>query len=275
VSVWIDPRIYKRPFQEIIDRDFGSSDEVEFHYLHEEEGAFHDMFAVHGSDLLSYALKDDNYFARLYIMPGRRMLRYHKDIMNTILKTLGIALLNLMNIKRLQNAAAIDPLTNCYNKREFIRQMERHIANASRYGNDLSVILFDIDHFKNVNDIYGHQAGDKVLERVSGTLFSEIRKGDCLSRYGGDEFVIILPYTKKARAMELADRVRRVVENLEIRIAKKKSINVTASFGVASLKNHSDQESLLSDADSMLYKAKASGRNTVMPQIKLFVSGRI
>ncbi|MFH1489199.1 MAG: GGDEF domain-containing protein, partial [Pseudomonadota bacterium] len=269
VRLWIDPSIYKEPLIKIIKKDLDIKAEIKTHFLHEGKGQFHDMVPFQVSDLLSYGLKNQKYFAKLYMLPGRKMFAYHDELMNIILETFSIALSNLMNIKHLENVAAFDPLTNCYNKREFNRHIERLISNAHRYGNDLSIIMFDMDLFKTVNDTFGHHAGDLVLKEVARTILEEIRKGDFLSRYGGEEFVIILPETKKARAIELAERLRRKIKKLNIRIEEKQHLKVTASFGVASLRKDTDKEALLKEADAFLYKAKAGGRNRVMPQLKL------
>jgi diguanylate cyclase (GGDEF)-like protein len=274
IRIWIDPRIYRKPFEDVIGRDFGRLDSVQFHYLHEDGGEFHGMVSLNGTDLQSYALRDQGYFAKLYLMPGRKMFHYHSDIMNAVLNMLGVALANLMHIEQLESAASVDPLTQCYNKRELNKQIESHVANACRHGNELSVIMFDIDRFKEINDTYGHQAGDAVLESVSLTVQSEIRRGDLLARYGGDEFVAVLPYTRRSRAMELAERLRRVIETLPIEVTGGKNIKATASFGVACLSRHANGENLLKEADAMLYRAKANGRNRVMPQLKLFVGER-
>jgi diguanylate cyclase (GGDEF)-like protein len=174
-----------------------------------------------------------------------------------------------MNLKNLENAAAFDPLTNCYNRREFSRLIEHNIANAQRYGKDLSIIMFDMDHFKKINDTYGHQGGDIVLKKVCQVIRSGIRKGDYLSRYGGEEFVLVLPDTKMTRAMELAERLRKTIENQPIKISEETDIKTTASFGVAALRSDSDKGTLLQEVDAMLYKAKTSGRNTVMPALKV------
>ena len=269
LEVWIDPSIYKDRLREVIENDFGESRLMEFHYLYEDHDHFHDQVTFGGRDLLAYGLRDERFFARVYILPGRKMMRYHGEIMSTILKTLGVSLKNHMNMKYLEHAAALDPLTNCYNKREFERRVVGYISNAKRYNEPLALIMFDLDHFKSVNDTHGHQAGDRVLCGIAKAIGTEIRKGDFLSRIGGEEFVLVLPHTKKSRAMELAERLRLVVQNLQPDSGEGKTIKVTASFGVASLREHSDKESLLEEVDMMLYMAKENGRNMVMPQLKL------
>ncbi|MCP4673609.1 MAG: GGDEF domain-containing protein, partial [Desulfobacula sp.] len=161
-------------------------------------------------------------------------------------------------------AAVIDPLTGCYNRREFVNQLKRNIAGASRHKNDLSLFIFDLDHFKKINDTYGHLAGDKVLQEISSLVQQNMRTDDIFARYGGEEFIAILPETDKIKAMELADRLRS-------KIAKKvityndDTIKITASFGVAQQDRCADMEKIIHDADTMLYKAKLNGRNIVMP----------
>ena len=272
LDVWIDPRVYKHPMRKIIEQDFSVQGVSNFHHIHDETGDRINTVTFHSTDLISYVLMDGKYFAKLYILPDRKMLFYHNDIINIVVKSLGISLTTYQNIKHLESAAAFDSMTNCYNRREFDRLIEHNIANANRYNRDLSIIMFDLDHFKKVNDKYGHLAGDTVLKEVAQAILSKIRRGDYLARYGGEEFVIVLPDTKRPRAMELAERLKQEVENLTITTRDKETIKITASFGVTSLKNQSDKTALLKQADSMLYKAKQSGRNIVMPQMKLLNS---
>ena len=132
--------------------------------------------------------------------------------------------------------------------------------------------MFDLDHFKSVNDQFGHLVGDLVLKQVAEAVHLKIRKGDYLSRYGGEEFVLVLPDTRRTRAMELAERLKLVIGALRIKTPEGDTVKITASFGVAALKKDDDREGLIKKADDMLYKAKAAGRNKVMPQIKLINS---
>jgi len=269
LDVWIDPSIYTDPFQKIIEKDFGGRAGYTTHHFSKGNHTPKPPVTFHSTDLIAYVLMDGKYFAKLYILPDRKMFFYHSEIINIIVKTLGISLTHHMNIKSLQNAAAFDPMTNCYNRREFERLIEHNIANAHRYNRDLSVIMLDLDHFKKVNDRYGHLAGDLVLKRVAEAVLSRIRKGDYLARYGGEEFVLVLPDTKRLRAMELAERLKQVIRKLEIKTNEGEAVKITASFGVAALKNNMTRDSLLEKADAMLYQAKAAGRNRVMPQMKL------
>jgi diguanylate cyclase (GGDEF)-like protein len=204
----------------------------------------------------------------MYVLPNRTVLPYHEDIISTIAKVVGLSLNHCMDMKKLADAAVIDPLTLCYNRRALEEFIDQTIASARRYGSDLSAVMFDLDHFKIINDTYGHQAGDNVLKAVSRTMLSTIRKCDYLCRYGGEEFVLIMPETKLSRAVEVADRLRSIIENLTIQYGGV-CIRVTASFGVAHLKTEYDKTQLLQDADKRLYDAKAKGRNRTVPDMRL------
>ncbi|MFZ2041465.1 MAG: GGDEF domain-containing protein [Desulfobacterales bacterium] len=269
LTAWVDPRVSRSALKNILQKDFSQTDNLDVCLLRQEPEALSALVTFNAADLLSYVLLDGECAARLYVLPERRMFAYHQEILQTLVKTLGIALSNLMTVKHLENAAAVDPLTNCYNRRVLDRQLTHQVANAHRYGQEVSLIMFDLDHFKQVNDRYGHQAGDRVLQQVAETVLGSIRKGDYLARYGGEEFVVILPETKKLRAMELAERLRAKIANLVVGLPDGRSLSVTASFGVSAIRQDLDETGFIREADTMLYKAKAAGRNTVMPSLKL------
>ncbi|MBI4698424.1 MAG: GGDEF domain-containing protein [Nitrospirae bacterium] len=176
-----------------------------------------------------------------------------------------------MKIKRLETEAAIDPLTKCYNRRAFDNYIEHDIANAERYDGDLSAVIYDLDHFKVINDTYGHPAGDMVLKEIACMVSSSIRKCDYIARYGGEEFALVLPDTKFFNAIDLAEKLRNKIEHHRM-FLNDKQIKVTASFGVATLKRGSDKNRFLQEADEMLYRAKSAGRNKVMPNLKNCIS---
>ena len=215
-------------------------------------------------NITSYEIKEDNYFARVYILTNKGLLDFYDDEIDMILKTTQTAISRQIDIKKLSDAAATDPLTQCYNRREFEVQLKRNVSNATRHNKELSVFMFDLDHFKEVNDTYGHQTGDLVLKEISALVKNNIRTADVLSRYGGEEFIAILPETNKQKAMELANRIRKNIETRRIK-TNGDEIRVTASFGVSTLKESPDMNQLVHDADAMMYKAKLNGRNTVMP----------
>jgi len=157
----------------------------------------------------------------------------------------------------------IDGLTQIYNKRYFLESLEREIARSNRYRRDMSLVMFDIDHFKKVNDTFGHLAGDQVLKHLAITIKSKIRREDLFARYGGEEFAIVLPEIDGYNAHQFAEKVRRIVEATDFRFEQTK-IDVTVSMGVATLDaDTSDAAALIKRADERLYEAKGAGRNCV------------
>ncbi len=160
-----------------------------------------------------------------------------------------------------------DPLTGLYNRRYFIEQIELEFKRSKRYSRDLSLLMLDIDHFKLVNDNYGHQIGDIVLRKISSVIINLLRDSDLAFRYGGEEFMIILPETKSEDAINVAERMKQEIMNTQHNYS---SINftVTASFGIVSIKDMIDKfetiDDIIKKVDDNLYKAKNSGRNTII-----------
>jgi len=264
IDVWLDPRMYKTSIEDIIIRDFKIKDTKDLTYLnvHNDQEECLEKFSL--DSLVHYDHKEENCYSRLYMMPSRPITEFHDDVVGILLQGCNSALSRQIKIQQLTDAAAIDPLTGCYNRRAFEAQLKGHAAGAGRHGKSLSVFMFDLDHFKSLNDTYGHLGGDEVLKEVSRLVRRNIRAEDIFARYGGEEFIAILPETDKARAIELADRLRQKICALRIPFDNR-TIRVTASFGVAQLGAGADILKLVEDADSMLYKAKFNGRNTVMP----------
>ena len=165
----------------------------------------------------------------------------------------------------LVDVALSDPLTGIANRRFFVSQVEIEIARARRTGAPLSLLVVDVDHFKEINDTYGHAVGDQVLQSVVASCLGALRSGDTLSRLGGDEFVALLPGTNAAAAAGVARELCDVVEQLSLRSIGPKS-GVTLSIGVAALQpGTTDWQSMLEAADRNLYVAKATGRNRAIP----------
>jgi len=162
--------------------------------------------------------------------------------------------------KKLQVLATQDPLTGCLNRRSFYRLFENHFNSAREFSQDLSCVMVDIDHFKSINDRYGHVIGDQVLEKVAQTLRSALRKDDVICRYGGEEFCILLPHIDAKNAVQAAERFRAAIEALNC-----SGIRITASFGVSSIQFEAARPQILVDqADKALYTAKNGGRNRVV-----------
>lgn len=159
----------------------------------------------------------------------------------------------------IKNLSQTDPLTNLYNRRFFNETLDTIQKNQSRY----AIILMDIDHFKMINDQYGHHFGDEVLQRVASLLCSQTRHTDIVARYGGEEFIIALPDTSLAVAHEIAERCRLIIQNEILETVEHKNIRCTASFGVAISIYGIHINKVIHLADQALYHAKQLGRNRV------------
>ncbi|WP_457568385.1 GGDEF domain-containing protein [Desulfurobacterium sp.] len=159
----------------------------------------------------------------------------------------------------LQKLATRDMLTGAYNRWKFLEDLENELERARRYDYPVSLIMFDIDHFKRVNDAFGHDAGDRVLKKITSIVKDSIRKVDTLVRWGGEEFIIFLPNTDKNGAAVLAEKIRKKVENTVFDEVGR----VTVSFGVTQLERKDTVDELLKRVDRVLYKAKRLGRNRV------------
>lgn len=165
---------------------------------------------------------------------------------------------------RISEQAIRDPLTNLFNRRFLNEFMERELAQARRNQKPLAVVMLDLDHFKQLNDQYGHQTGDKVIEMVAKHLLRQSRRTDILFRFGGEEFLVILPNTTAAQAKHLAENWRVHVEQSQV-FAKHQAVNITLSAGVACYPEHGTTAfNLIQTADEALYQAKAAGRNQVV-----------
>ena len=166
---------------------------------------------------------------------------------------------------KLRESALTDALTNLYNRRHLEACLTNEIDRARRYRVPLSCIMFDIDHFKAINDTHGHDSGDKVLVAVSSLAKQLARSTDIVARFGGEEFVILLPNTTAQAAYQVAEKLRTGIADLKVVLADSHSVNVTASFGVTELPQQADSEvdshQLLNSADEALYQAKSEGRN--------------
>ncbi|HKL60369.1 MAG TPA: sensor domain-containing diguanylate cyclase [Sphaerochaeta sp.] len=178
--------------------------------------------------------------------------------------SLALALHNAMTHDQVQKLAAIDPLTNVYNRRFGLSRLHEEFVRAVKQNIALAVLMIDIDHFKQVNDVYGHTVGDRVLRTLATTTRSQLREGDILVRLGGDEFMVVLLGASKADAMEVGEAIRRQIAEKHIKYGEQ-SINVTLSIGGASFPelDVEYEKDLIEAADQALYRVKESGRNKV------------
>lgn len=165
--------------------------------------------------------------------------------------------------QQLSSIAIHDKLTGLYNRHFVVDQLEMQHDLFQRYGSPCSLVLLDIDHFKQVNDIHGHAVGDETLVAFGRRVEKVLRHGDIFARYGGEEFMLVLPVTYLEAALQFADRIRKLIADQQL-LDQPVQLSITASFGVAQLKPGESVADWLSRADQALYKAKAGGRNCVM-----------
>lgn len=184
-----------------------------------------------------------------------------------IVGLLGLALFDFVSVRflrRIEAMATHDGLTDLYNRREIERYIDIECKRANRYTTQLSVILLDIDHFKKVNDQYGHPAGDQALRIVSKVIRQNIRKTDIAGRYGGEEFLILAPGISLEGTKTLTERLRTMIKTTPIQINSQKTITVTASMGFSCHSSaKTSPESLVKSADEALYQAKTDGRDRI------------
>jgi len=170
-------------------------------------------------------------------------------------KKLEIALKQTRDL--FERQARIDYLTGIYNRLMFNELLEAELQRARRYGSDLSLIMFDLDHFKEVNDTCGHNIGDHVLKEVAQLVSDSIRAHDILTRWGGEEFMVLIPKSDQSQAATLAEKLRCLVESYDFG----KGLQITASFGVTKFKSEDNADSFTARSDAAMYLAKKNGRN--------------
>jgi diguanylate cyclase (GGDEF)-like protein len=191
----------------------------------------------------------------LYTEPGTEVSDRHRNLFASLGNQIGIAINNARLYEETKTFSLHDPLTGLGNRRLMETQLEKCFDMARRYDEALSLVMIDIDHFKHYNDTQGHLAGDQLLTMLAKILLREVRRADYVFRYGGEEFLVLLPETGPERAQEAAERLRKTVEA---------EAGVTISLGVAHLEESpSKPEQLIAHADRALYRAKQNGRNRV------------
>lgn len=216
----------------------------------------------------------DNFMCLLIPMPGQRVLLIAEQV--TLAATLEEVTAELQRTRRIltiketelraviaqaQEVSHTDPLTFLPNRRQIIGDLQREVIFSDRYGTPLTLSMVDIDHFKSINDSYGHMVGDDVLRSLAGELRDHIRYPDTIGRYGGEEFLILLPHSTLQAAEEQAERLCRHTRSLRFRTGEQE-IAVTISIGVAQYRVHrEDWQAFLSRADAALYQAKQNGRD--------------
>jgi two-component system, cell cycle response regulator len=177
-----------------------------------------------------------------------------------ILKFIQGGNIEAMYHEEIYQMTIVDGLTQIHNKRYFLEFLDREMARCSRYERPLSLVMFDMDHFKSINDSYGHLAGDYVLKRVAELIGKHVRKEELFARYGGEEFAIIMPETTGKKAGIFCEKIRRMIEECPI-VYEQKEIPITISLGIAVMGSHREPLHFIKAADDRLYKAKHAGRN--------------
>jgi diguanylate cyclase (GGDEF)-like protein len=208
--------------------------------------------------------EDGDEATTLLLYPPKRGFRQEtKSLAELLAAQAGIALENARLHERVQRQATTDELTELVNRRRFLEVLQTELERAQLFETPLTVVLADLDDFKQVNDEHGHLAGDHALKRFGSLLKVHLRKGDVAGRLGGEEFAVVLPETNLGEARFVADRMRDEVAEDVLELPEGERISLTASFGLAELEPGQSADQLLSRADAALYVAKAAGKNRI------------
>ncbi len=196
--------------------------------------------------------------------PDEDRLAGKQRLSMTVASQLGLALANLKMQENLRDMAVRDPLTRLFNRRYLEETLEREFARATRQGSPIALIMLDIDHFKRFNDTYGHDAGDALLRELGAFLQMYIRGSDVACRFGGEEFVLVLPECSLENACQRAEELRQAMKTRQVHYATRTLEAITLSFGVAAFPEHGDHpEEVLNAADAAMYRGKKDGRDRV------------
>jgi diguanylate cyclase (GGDEF)-like protein len=256
-------------------RRIGKTPLLSHYQVGEHEWLFKDLSAEEGSLAILPFVRRGQTIGCLALF-SKKLERYKPDAATEFLQRLGaitaICVENCLNYEHLRRLGLTDALTGLANRRELEKRMGIEVSRSLRESTPLSCLYLDVDHFKQVNDVYGHDVGDHVLQKVAAIMIEAVRLGDVVARYGGEEFVIVLPGISGSIALETAERIRRAVENSNIEMPGKKRLEITISIGMASFaaeKNSIGDTAEISDeiiarADRALMQAKEQGRNRVL-----------
>ena len=196
------------------------------------------------------------------VRPSARFADEDRELLSSLAAQTTMALENVELHLQVRRQAVTDELTGLANYARFQDMLSAAIEQGRRYQYPVALIMVDVDNFKSVNDTYGHQQGDLVLQRIADVLRENSRDADTPARYGGEELALVLPHTDLEGSYVIAERVRSAIEALHVsRLDGQGALRVTASLGVAATQGELDAEALIADADAALYRAKHSGKN--------------
>ena len=205
---------------------------------------------------------NENRLGIISLSRNKKFSEQETEKIEYLICALHYPLRNALLYQEAVSAAHKDPLTGVGNRGAMTTTLHRELEKAFRHSRSLGLIMMDIDHFKKINDKYGHSVGDFALQSLVECAEASVRISDMMFRYGGEEFVIVLPETDEAGVLRLAKRIRRRVEKLETMIQSHK-ITMTVSIGIATLQESDDEKTFVARADEALYKAKRDGRNCI------------
>jgi len=253
----------------------GRSSKVDIQIDEDSISRNHAVIENYGDEIVVRDLNSTNgtYVNDYPIQQHRLMDGDQVKIGRTIFKFLSGSNIEAAYHDEIYRLTTMDGLTQTFNKRHFLRELERELSRSMRYERGLALVMMDIDHFKGINDTYGHLAGDYILRHVAARILNHIRRDDIFARYGGEEFALLLPEVDKAQALQTSEKLRRVIEQ-EPYFFDNVSIPVTMSMGVAHLTEYvqrtgasveqSNGFGFIKIADDRLYEAKGRGRNCVV-----------
>ena len=217
----------------------------------------------HARHRCSYNLTlEESTLGEICISRRKRFTEEDLELFERLVALLLYPLRNCLTFQQANQAASKDPMTGLSNRRSMDEHIDHESQMALRYDNPLSMLVLDIDHFKRINDSYGHKAGDCLIKALADTLSQTARTTDYTFRYGGEEFVMLLPNTSTKGAQLVAERIRQTVEATEC-FCEEQIMKMTVSIGVSTLLKSDQKDSLFTRADSALYQAKQGGRNRV------------
>jgi len=258
-AVHAQPGLSSRALQEAIEA-FGAAPDTRFALIEDQDPSS----ATEGPmPIVRPIAFGDTRLGSLALAPREESAREDAALLEICARELGGPLRTATLVEESQRLATVDALTGLFNRRAFVETARRELSRSQRHCDSLSVLLFDIDHFKKINDRQGHAMGDRVLKSIGALLSTLARECDVCARWGGEEFVVLLTSTDLEGGSKAAERMRAAIEDMRVDNDDGVRIPVTASFGVSTLHLTEDLDVLIDRADRAMYLAKTSGRNRV------------